>query len=521
MGIMAKSRSGKNSSENWGMGFLLVFFPEDTSSSPPPATSTIPFSSSSTSPTPPQATSSPNCNPSKLIRRTNSNNPIITKTQSTISICALLLFLTLLLFTLSTFEPTIPNPSTAISINKTPRRFLSQKPQNKLKTTKASHFSMFSRTFWPKDNKRSEKFRSLFALQGMGQLYRRGTREMSDLVVAHVMEETNDAEFRLFLRVLHRSGLTARADVAFVFPSSFLASRFESLIQEENDSFLKLVNYYKQLNGTSHDSVSASSFDVSQFLKSEKKQMGEPLWGKRARVNGDGNFSESGEGEGELAWFSYGSVVGFEASELDPENSLAGFLDYLPMSLRRWACYPMLLGRVRRNFKHVMLVDVKNLVLCSDPLGRVRNQSPESVYIRTKQESNSSKHSRRNSEKTQSHSQVNPAILMGGARGVRRLSTAMLTEIARVAMQHKKKSSVTEPGILSQLVGNVHILKNIDLITSAESIPGVSSLTGSNSSLCNNYSIIQRGGNSNHDINSIIMKQICSCEAESAAYRDC
>ncbi|KAJ6363432.1 hypothetical protein OIU78_003580 [Salix suchowensis] len=149
MGIMAKSRSGKNSSENRGMGFLLVFFPEDTSSSPPPATSTIPFSSSSTSPTPPQATSSPNCNPSKLIRRTNSNNPIITKTQSTISICALLLFLTLLLFTLSTFEPTIPNPSTAISINKTPRRFLSQKPQNKLKTTKASDFSMFSRTFWP------------------------------------------------------------------------------------------------------------------------------------------------------------------------------------------------------------------------------------------------------------------------------------------------------------------------------------------------------------------------------------
>ena len=519
---MAKSKSCKNSGENWGMGFLLVFFPEDTSSSSsssPTATPTVPFSSSSSSPTPPKTTSSPNCNSSKIIRRTNSNNPIITKTQSTISICALLLLLTLLLFTLSTFEPTIPYPSTTISINKTPRRFLSQKPQNKLKTAKASYFSMFSRR--PEDNKGSEKFRSLFALQGMGKLYRRGTRAMSDLVVAHVVEETNEAEFRLFLRVLHRSGLTARADVVFVFPSSLFASRFESLIQEENDSFLKLVNYYKKLNGTSHDSVSASSFDVSQFLKSEKKQVGEPLWGKRIRVNGDGNFSESGEGEGELTWFRYGSVVGFEASELDPENSLAGFLDHLPMSLRRWACYPMLLGRVRRNFKHVMLVDVKNLVLFSDPLGRVRNRSPESVYIRTKQESGSSKHNRKISEKAQSHSQVNSAILMGGARGIRRLSIAMLTEIARVAMQHKKKSSVTESGILSQLVGNVHVLKNIDLITSTESIPGMSSLTGSNSSLWNNYSIIQRGGNSNHDINSIIMKQICSREAESSAYRDC
>ena len=383
---------------------------------------------------------------------------------------------------------------------------------------------MFSRTFWPKDDKRSEKFRSLFALQGMGKLYRRGTRAMSDLVVAHVMEETNEAEFRLFLRVLHRSGLTARADAVFVFPSSLFATRFESLIQEENDSFLKLVNYYKQLNRTSHDSVSASSFDVGQFFKSGKKQMGEPLWGKRIRADGSGNFSESGEGEGEgeLTLLSYGSVVGFEASELDPENSLAGFLDHVPMSLRRWACYPMLLGRVRRNFKHVMLVDVKKVVFFRDPLGRVRNRSPESVlYIRIKQESCSNKHHRKNSEQTQTDCQVNSAILMGGARGIRRLSIAMLTEIARVAMQHKKKSSVTESGILSQLVGNVHILKNIDLITSTESIPGMSSLTGSNSSLWDNYSIIQRGGNSNHDINSIIMKQICSREAESSAYRDC
>ncbi|XP_011033342.1 PREDICTED: uncharacterized protein LOC105131858 [Populus euphratica] len=514
MGIMAKAKSSKNG-ENWGMGLLLVFFPEDTSSTA--ADATAPFCPSSPS-TPSLAT--PNSNSSKINKRTNSNTPIITKTQSTISICALLLLLTLLLFTLSTFEPAIPNPSTTISINKTPRRFLSQKPQNRLKATKTSYLSMFSRTFWSKDDKRSEKFRSLFALQGMGKLYRRGTRAMSDLVVAHVMEETNEAEFRLFLRVLHRSGLTARADAVFVFPSSLFATRFESLIQEENDSFLKLVNYYKQLNRTSHDSVSASSFDVSQFLKSGKKQMGEPLWGKRIRVDGNGNSSESGEGE--LTLLSYGSVVGFDASELDAENSLAGFLDHVPMSLRRWACYPMLLGRVRRNFKHVMLVDVRKVVFFRDPLGHVRNRSPESVYIRIKQESCSSKHHRKNSEQIQSNCQVNSAILMGGARGIRRLSSAMLTEIARAAMQHKKKSAVTESGILTQLVGKVHILKIIDLITATESIPGMSSLIGSNSSLWNNYSIIQLGVNSNYDmINSIITRQICSWEVESSVYSDC
>ncbi|KAJ7942440.1 Transmembrane protein, partial [Quillaja saponaria] len=92
--------------------------------------------------------------------------------------------------------------------------------------------------------------------------------------------------------------------------------------------------------------------------------MGEPetLWGKRNRSN----YSDSDVGERETSdatRLTYGSVLSFDATELDPENSLAGFLEYVPMSLRRWACYPMLLGRVRRNFKHVMLVDVKNLMV--------------------------------------------------------------------------------------------------------------------------------------------------------------
>lgn len=347
---------------------------------------------------------------------------------------------------------------------------------------------------------------------------------MGDLIVGHVMEDTDEDEFKLFLRLLHRSGLTSRADLVFIFDSESSESRFEALIQEENDSFLKLVRRYMELNTTSHDSVSVPSslrFDVTPFVKRGNKDMGEPLWGKRIRVNG---FNNSEESEGKLTQLSYGSVVGFEASELDPENSLSGFLDRIPMGLKRWACYPMLLGRVRRNYKHMMLVNVKKLAFLSDPLGRVRSQSSESVYITVKQETASStKHGRRtnNSDKTQSHSQVNSAILMGGTQGIRRFSKAMLTEIVRVSMERKKKNSITESAILNQLVNNVHILKDIHLIKSTESIPEASTLSESNSTdQWDNHRIIQQG-NANYDLKSIIMKHICSCEADSGVYRDC
>ncbi|KAE8734388.1 hypothetical protein F3Y22_tig00000765pilonHSYRG00055 [Hibiscus syriacus] len=273
----------------------------------------------------------------------------------------------------------------------------------------------------------------------MGTLYRRGTKAMNDLVVGHVIEDVNEDYLRLFLRVLHRSGVTSRADTVLLFGSSSLSSRFSFVIEEENESFFKLVRHYNDSSGSKGLRDSVLSFDSTQFWKSGKKDVKETIWGKKSR----GSYSNSTEAEGcESTRLTYGSVVGFDVNGLDPENSLAGFLDHVPMSLRRWASYPMLLGRLRRNFKHVMLSDVKNLMLLSDPLGRVRNRSPESVYILAKERS-SGKHNKRNSEKTQSHHLVNSGILMGGARGIRRLSNAMLTEIVRATMQHKKKSSIS------------------------------------------------------------------------------
>ncbi|XP_057438078.1 uncharacterized protein LOC130730163 [Lotus japonicus] len=420
-----------------GMGMLLVLFPQDKSTT------------------------------NKLTSLSPSKS-LLSKTQSTISICALLLFTTLLLFTISTIPTTTITPPSSSS---TPRRRTSllQKPT--------------------------------FALQKMGTLYRRGTRAMPDLLICHVADETPTDDFRLFLRLLHRSSLTASTDVIFIFSSPSSTSTFSPIVLQENQAFLSLLHSYSHLNRTH---ALNSTFRPTRFLhKGKQVGSGEPLWGPKTRSNSSSNS---------FTKISYGSVLSFDATELDPENSLSGFLDRVPLSLRRWACYPMLLGRVRRNFKHVMLVDAKNVLVQSDPLGRVRTRSPESVLLFTK-------HGRMR------QSGVSPAVVMGGARGVRRLAGAVVVEIVRAATQQhrKRKNPVTDSSVLSQLASNEFTLRNksVRLMDSAESIPefGSSHNSGATSSF-SDYAIIQRGSG-NHDVNSVIKKQMCSSVVDSSVYRDC
>ncbi|XVF56159.1 hypothetical protein PTKIN_Ptkin06aG0094900 [Pterospermum kingtungense] len=231
------------------MGLLLVFFPEDHNKI---------------------STNSIDNNTSRFIRRTTTTYTLLfSKAQSTISICALLLFLTFLVFTLSTFEPSIPTPT----IIKTSRRFLSQKTQL---SSSNSHL-FFPMWDYEPLHVVSPKPNASFALQRMGTLYRRGTKAMNDLIVSHVIEDVTKDELRLFLRILHRSGVTSKADTAFLFGSS-LSSRFNSVIQEENESFLKLVQHYRELTSKSNRG-SVFSFDWTQFWKSWKKDVGEPIWG--------------------------------------------------------------------------------------------------------------------------------------------------------------------------------------------------------------------------------------------------
>jgi hypothetical protein len=331
----------------------------------------------------------------------------------------------------------------------------------------------------------------------MGTLYLRGTKPMSDLLICHVADETTHDDFRFFLRLLHRSTITSSTDVVFIFSSPSFSSSFSHIIQQENKSFATLI----QSNNNSNSNGNAF-FDTSRFVHkgNNNHQIGEPLWGNKIRTQNT-TYSNTTNS------LSYGSVVSFDATELDPENSLAGFLDRVPFSLRRWACYPMLLGRVRRNFKHVMLVDVKSVLILRDPFGRVKNRSPESVLL-------FNKHGKKISS---NQKVVLPAVVIGGARGVRRLSNAVMVEIVRAATQHRKKrNSVTESSVLSQLASNEFLLrsKNVQVIVSNELIPETSSLSG------HNYAIIQRGMN-NHDFNSVIKRQICSSVVDSSVYKDC
>lgn len=409
-----------------GMGMLLVLFPQDS------------HKSKFNFPTP--------------------SKSLLSKAQSTISICALLLFTTLLLFTLST----LPTPT----------------------HTPAHPFSHpFSH---PPPH----------ALQRMGTLHRRGTKSMPDLIICHVPEETPLHHFRLFLRLLHRSSLTASSDVVFLFPSPSHTPKFSPIIRQENQAFSSLLHLHAHLNSTRWLQHPKSTFDLNRFHSKTPPQQ-QPLWGTKTRTQLNSTNS-----------FTYGSLLSFDATELDPENTLAGFLDRVPLSLRRWACYPMLLGRVRRNFKHLMLVDVKNILILKDPLAPLRNRTPDSVLLFNKPD----KHAKR--------AHLLSTLVMGGARGVRRLSAALLVEIVRAATQHRKrKNAVSESAVLSQLVGGSQFLlknRNVNLIVSTESIPEAAASSTSFS----DSAMLQRGV-SNHDLNHLIMTQICSSLLDSSVYTDC
>ncbi|CAN7013771.1 unnamed protein product [Brassica oleracea var. botrytis] len=447
MGLISSTKETKNSGR--GMGLLFVFFPDHNNDDSPSSSSS----------------------PATTLFRTRSSRLLLSKAQSTISICILLLLLTLFLFTLSTFEPSSGFPAVS------PRRFL-----------------------LTRDVAGARRRSNRFALQGMGTLFLRGTKGMHDLIVAHIASDTTEQDLRLFMRLLHRSGVTSRSDIVLLFNSH----RINALIEEENSSFSKLVNLYRNSNQTETDSV--WGFNLTRFTKNQsKKDTSEPIWGKKTHRSN--NETESDE-------LTHGSVVGFDVAELDPENSLSGFMDHVPIALRRWACYPMLLGRVRRNFKHVMLVDAKTSLILGDPLTRIRNRSPESVLF-------FSKHSNK----------INPAVIIGGAKGIRRLSSAMHTEIARATIQqqqHKKRSSVSESGVLSQLVGNVHMTKGFEVVGLREMIAEASSLaelrtrnSAVASSSIKSRDIIQRGNSYHFDITATIMKRICSSELDSSVYSYC
>ncbi|XP_071737563.1 uncharacterized protein [Rutidosis leptorrhynchoides] len=446
---LTKKTTYSTSNESWGMGFFLVLFPQDHHNF---KTHTI----------------------NTFKQHTHNSSHIISKAQYTLSVCALLIFTTLLLFTLASFEPNHKFINKSSDYNY--RRHLYE-----------SHRNLHLQKHTP-------------ALQRLGTLYSRGTTPMNDVVICHVTESVTLLHLKTFLRAFHRSGLFSKSDVVFIFPSFTTPESFDNVIRDETNLFIELTRSISDFN---------MSFDVTQFSKSGKLEKSEPIWGRKSKISSNSNSNSSSVGETELTRPCYGSVVGFGVGELDPENSLSGFFEYVPMSIRRWASYPMILGRLRRNFKHVILIDVNEVLLLGDPLFILKKQNPETVFL-----SSMTKHNR----KVPVKQIINSSVIIGGARGVRRLSAAMLMEIVRVAIHDNKKkmtrlTHVTESVLLSRIESNEFVQKSIRLVDSGELIHEAS-LSGV---WLVNQTIVRR--NSKLDIE--FMKYICSFTIEASVYSDC
>lgn len=88
---------------------------------------------------------------------------------------------------------------------------------------------------------------------------------MRELLVAHLSEKTTSAaDLRLFLRTLHRSGATARADVVLLFPgtASVAPPELVDVIMEEEASFQRLLASSDASAG-SHSSLGTSNISPS------------------------------------------------------------------------------------------------------------------------------------------------------------------------------------------------------------------------------------------------------------------
>nr|DAD22115.1 TPA_asm: hypothetical protein HUJ06_023578 [Nelumbo nucifera] len=157
---------------------------------------------------------------------------------------------------------------------------------------------------------------SLATLQGMKTLFRRGTRAMSDLVVAHITEDVTNDKLHLFIRSIHQSGLIVRFDVTLIFSSSSLASPlgissiYSSIIREENDAFLKLICHYRD---KAHNRGRGGS-DVSEDGGELGKGVAVTLWlvdtAMETDDSGNATVLGKGSGDGSIPWVGVGDFEG-------------------------------------------------------------------------------------------------------------------------------------------------------------------------------------------------------------------
>lgn len=336
--------------------------------------------------------------------------------------------------------------------------------------------------------KLGSEFESGAALEGMGMLFRRGTRGMPHLVVAHLAESTSVDELRLFLRGLHRSGVPAHADVVLLFPFRPVATEFLAVIRDEDNFFQKLVAI-ESSQPRAPDAPVVSLFNRGAYTRTPPPVAAEltsvrqdSIWGRRHNdtTRPSSKKFESPDLQPAVVAHEvvvdetphYGAVVGFDVQELDPDDALSGFLHSSPMHLRRWLCYQMLLGMVRHKYRHVLVTEVTGVVILTDALlANLKKKDASQLHLyATAQTWSQTSHSNSSTNSTMMEAVygsgiwnsleddekmkklITTGVILGGVRPVRIVTTAMATEIVRVALLRKSRESFSDEALLSFLV---------------------------------------------------------------------
>lgn len=423
-----------------------------------------------------------------------STSPYHRKVKSAISLCVGILLCTIVLFVLITLDPT--------KVTKEPWRLSSRGPRMLVTFPSYRHWSrhaLFARredeeTVRRRDQRDADIHE--VALEGMGMLFRKGTRAMPQLIVAHLSECTTPDDLRLFLRGLHRSGMPSRADVVLLFPFRPVGANFTVVIREEEDYFQKLLakmHTNESYTGARKPMAVAdgrihnpklSPFNSAAYTRAfslTDLAKGPSIWAKHCNdTKGTMNSEEE-----EVA-LHYGAVVGFDVQELDPNDALSGFLDSSSIHLRRWICYQILLGMVRHRYRHVFLTEVRGVVILKDALASLKKKDSSLHLYYTGQKWSDAVESTeigsvspvsiaRNAsnvmesvygrsfwnsleEEDKSRKVISTGIILGGIRPIRSVATAMATEIVRVALLRKSRESFRVEALLSYLVHKSSVL---------------------------------------------------------------
>ncbi|XP_024374829.1 uncharacterized protein [Physcomitrium patens] len=286
-------------------------------------------------------------------------------------VCTILLGLSIVLFSVFAFSIGVIDSNSRKLYNQRPPWPTSESPVS-IQRWRVLQSSGVKSNLPPKADILAEK-----ALQGMGTLFRKGTQHMQELIVAHLSENTSLDSLRLFLRTLHRSGATARADVLVLFAGVSSGSHGEhwEVFQEEEENFQKMLALFDPKSTAKRRASDISNSTLTPFNSGVFKRASEEqaqsvrvdvIWGNRSN-NSQMDAKEQG-------WSSYGSIAGFEMQDLDPTNVLSGFLDDPPAQLRRWVCYEMLLGMVKSKYHNVLLTQVKGVAFVGDALAAIRRR---------------------------------------------------------------------------------------------------------------------------------------------------